>query len=73
MNDRKPAPEKVDIRMPGEMRTRLVEDAARDTRSINQEAVYYSSLGMRAAGDRVEALERIEAKLDGLLGLLEKK
>lgn len=73
MQTRKPAPVKLDVRMPADLRTRLDEDADRNHRSTNQQAVFYIRRGMEAEAGREEALSRIEAKVDRILELLEKR
>lgn len=73
MTAKNPAPSRLDVRMPADLRTKLETDAARSHRSTNQQAVYYIQEGMRLDAQKEEALERIEQKLDRILALLEKK
>lgn len=73
MTVKKPAPEKVEVRMPGELRAQLTEDAARDNRSINQQAVHYIQRGMQATDSCASALKRLDDKMNRILALLEKK
>ena len=73
MKPKKSAPEKVEVRMPGELRAKLTEAAERDDRSTNQQAVHYIKRGLEADGNLLAKIESLEAKIDGLVALLSRE
>jgi len=73
MKTKKPAPEKIEVRMPGDLRAKLNEAAERDDRSTNQQAVHYIRRGLDADHALTARIQSLEAKIDSLIALLSKE
>ncbi|WP_237173010.1 Arc family DNA-binding protein [Paracandidimonas lactea] len=71
--DKKEAPEKLDVRLPGDLRDRLKERAKRENRSSNAQAVHYIEAGLNGmdAEELARRIASMDAKLDELLRRLD--
>lgn len=58
-------PEKLDLRLPTEMRVRLDARAKKENRSRNAQAVYYIECGLNGldAGELSDSVRRIESEI----------
>ena len=67
-----PKRQKVDLRLPYGLRGALNEYAAAQGRSTNEQIVLFIEQGMKEAQENKEWQARIEAKLDCLIGMVDK-
>lgn len=75
MTTKKDAPNRMDVRVPEELKKRLQERADQENRSGNAQASYYIELGLLglSPAEVAKKLESIELKLDEVLRRLDKK
>lgn len=70
---KQPIPEKLDLRLPTELRTRLDDRAQQESRSRNAQAAYYIKCGLDGYDLRemTESIRRIERGMEEMRRALE--
>lgn len=62
---------KFDLRLPDDMRERVAIASKRDGRSMNSQVVAYVAAGLDNADALMDAIQRVEKKLDSLIESIE--
>lgn len=75
MSEKSEAPERMDVRVPEELRARLEATARRENRSRNAQAMHYIEMGLNGPNiaELAKRIDSIESKLDEVLRRLDKK